>query len=206
MSAVETALRSKGSLAWAYAMMISLSATLFALQTSEVRADFTFISTQTYDFTFYGTNTINSAQNGSMTGQFITVIERENCCGNNLGYHITRVTGNASGLESVGIKNGYFDFQRNDSWFADYRYHDNYPTQIYFNLSIPVDGKTVYMDFRDGGASVNNGTTYFTSIGIPVALAAPEIDGSVVPRAAFVMIGLFWIFKSRQRRLRLAEA
>ena len=45
-----------------------------------------------------------------------------------------------------------------------------------------------------------------TSVATLRSVAVPEIDGSVVPRAAFVMMGLFWIFKSRQRRLRLAEA
>jgi hypothetical protein len=66
-------------------------------------------------------------------------------------------------------------------------------------------------------ASTGYGTSYVDSYSVytpfsgsavvtPSGIAVPEIDGSVVPRAAFVMIGLFWIFKSRQRRLRLAEA
>jgi hypothetical protein len=37
-------------------------------------------------------------------------------------------------------------------------------------------------------------------------IAAPEIDGSVAPKAAFVMMGLFWLIKSRQRKLVLAQA
>ncbi len=45
-----------------------------------------------------------------------------------------------------------------------------------------------------------------TPVVTPSGIAVPEIDGSVVPKATFVMMGLFWLFKSRQRRLRLAEA
>jgi hypothetical protein len=37
-------------------------------------------------------------------------------------------------------------------------------------------------------------------------IAAPEIDGSVAPKAAFVMMGLFWLIKSRHRKLVLAQA
>jgi hypothetical protein len=37
-------------------------------------------------------------------------------------------------------------------------------------------------------------------------IAVPEIDGSVAPKTAFVMMGLFWLMKSWQRKLVLAQA
>ena len=45
-----------------------------------------------------------------------------------------------------------------------------------------------------------------TSVVTPSSLAVPEIDGSVAPKAAFVMMGLFWLIKSRHRKLVLAQA
>ena len=204
MSAAETALRSKGSLAWAYAMMISLSATLFALQTSEVRAE-------TFDFSFSGTSSVGGGA-GSITGGVIT----------GSGGLITNISGTASGMSSVGL-NGYFSFSASDAYlhasspgvFNTY----TYTSSSSYQFSYLKSGDLIQIFFDKGGidsfsggprASFVNKNSPLRFSGTPVVtpsgIAVPEIDGSVVPRAAFVMIGLFWIFNSRQRRLRLAEA
>jgi hypothetical protein len=193
MSAAETALRSKGSLAWAYAMMISLSATLFALQASEVRAE-------TFDFTFSGTSSAGGGP-GRIIGGVIT----------GSGGVITNISGTASGMSSVFI-DGSFNYlgsnaRDNVNAFRTYFYNSSTDYSFFFGLGDP---NFQYMGFYSAFSDVSSlqGTTHFvgTSVVTSSSLAAPEIDGSVVPRAAFVMMGLFWIFKSRQRRLRLAEA
>ena len=187
MSAAETALRSKGSLAWAYAMMISLSATLFSLQTSEVRA-------QTFDFSFSGTH-INDYRYPA-----ISSITRGVIAGT--GGVITSISGFASGMSSTGLS-GNFSFSSSD-------FDPVYSGYYYTNSSDYIFDVSFKTGFDLSMRDVNNesvvGNYLGTSVVTPSSLAVPEIDGSVVPRAAFVMIGLFWIFKSRQRRLRLAEA
>ena len=205
MSAAETALRSKGSLAWAYAMMISLSATLLALQASDVRA-------QTYDFTFSGTSSVGGGA-GSITGGVIT----------GSGGLITNISGTASGMSSVGL-NGYFSFSASDAYlhasmpgvFNTYTYTSSSSYQFNYMKNDGLDfffdrGGTNSMSGAPNDTFVRDATGYNptflgSAVVTPSGIAVPEIDGSVVPKAAFVMMGLFWIFKSRQRRLRLAEA
>jgi hypothetical protein len=116
MSAAETALRSKGSLAWAYATMISLSATLFALQTSEVRAE-------TFDFSFSGTSSVGGGA-GGIIGGLIT----------GSGGIITSISGTASGISSVST-DGIFNYLGSDARFNNdgYRYYYyNSSTDYYF--------------------------------------------------------------------------
>ena len=191
MSAVETALRSKGSLAWAYAMMISLSATLFALQTSEVRA-------QTFDFSFSGTDGTFGYDNGFITGGVITVS----------GPVITSISGNASGLSSIGLNNGPFSFSGTIDSSSSYSYNNSsdFMFGVYINNIAQNDFTIANGTFYVSYVADMNNSFVGTSVATLRSVAVPEIDGSVVPRAAFVMMGLFWIFKSRRRRLRLAEA
>ena len=205
MSAVETALRSKGSLLWAYATIISVSVTLLALQVSDVRAE-------TFDFTFSGTSSAGGGP-GSILGGVIT----------GSGGIKTNISGTASGMSSLGF-NGYFSFSASDAYlhasspgiFNTYTYTSSSSYQFNYMkndfLSFFFDrGGTNSMCDCPNDTFVTDATGYKpTFLGSAVvtssSLAAPEIDGSVVPRAAFVMMGLFWIFKSRQRRLHLAEA
>ena len=187
MSAAETALRSRGSLAWAYAMIISLSATLFSLQTSEVRA-------QTFDFSFSGTHindyrypAISSITRGVITGS---------------GGFINSISGFASGMSSTGLS-GKFSFSSSDIDSSGSTYYYTNSSDYIFDVTFKTGPD---LSMRDVNNQTWVGGYQGTSVVTLRSVAVPEIDGSVVPRAAFVMIGLFWIFKSRQRRLRLAEA
>ena len=190
MSAAETALRSKGSLAWAYAMMISLSATLFSLQASEVSA-------QTYDFTFSGTYGSDTA---SITSGRITVDGIDK---------ITSISWVGTAFPGLlGPCPSFSACTYNSLTTSPNIYHYISSTNYDFNVAINgswqrfhLTSSGSYIDGIYSGAVGYTGTSDFS-----MNIAVPEIDGSVVPRAAFVMIGLFWIFKSRQRRLRLAEA
>ena len=189
MSAAGKALRSKVSRAWSCATVLMLAATLFAWQTNEVSAE-------TFDFTFSGT--FGSAT-GSITGGLITVDAINNS--------VTSVSGTAYGMSSV-FPDGRFTFS--SFYYVHYKYTYASSTNYEFDImSAAPDYQALYLSSGGAGSRRADGSVpYFagTSVVTPSGLAAPEIDGSVVPRAAFVMMGLFWIFKSRQRRLRLAEA
>ena len=120
-------------------------------------------------------------------------------------------------MSSVFITDGYFNYLGSNAGSdSDRTYFYNSSTDYDFYLALASPNSQsmgFYIDpfYGPGGAvssSLGSTTFYGTSVVTlrADAVAAPEIDGSVLPRAAFVMMGLFWIFKSRQRRLRLAEA
>ena len=194
----ERTFRPKVPRAWSCATVLMLAATLFALQTDEVSAE-------TYDFTFSGTSSAGGAA-GSILGGVIT----------GSGGIITSISGTASGMSSV-LTNGYFNYLGSDARFnlnsnKFYFYNTSSDYSFYLQLGGP-DYQKMTLDSRGGYSNVQSlptGTLIFSGNAVVTlrgaAVAAPEIDGSVVPRAAFVMMGLFWIFRSRQRRLRLAEA
>ena len=191
MSAAETALRSKGSLAWAYAMMISLSATLFSLQASDVRA-------QTYDFTFSGTYGSDTASitSGRIIVDGVNKITSISWVGTDFPY-------------LLGACPSFSDCTYNLLTPSPNSYH--YISSTNYDFTVAISGSWQRFHLTSSGSYIDSisypSVIYAGSAVVtPSALAAPEIDGSVVPRAAFVMMGLFWIFKSRQRRLRLAEA
>jgi hypothetical protein len=189
MSVAGKALRSQVSQAWSCATVLMLAATFFAWQTNEVSAE-------TFDFTFSG---IFGSATGSITGGLITVDAINNS--------VTSVSGTAYGMSSV-FPDGRFTFS--SFYGTSYSYTYVSSTNYEFNImSAAPEWQTLYLTDHGSASRRSDGSVpYFagTSVVTSSSLAAPEIDGSVVPRAAFVMMGLFWIFKSRQRRLRLAEA
>ena len=71
-----------------------------------------------------------------------------------------------------------------------------------YTFSLTWSGSGNYYTLSRGDPLPPTGIAISGPVG---SIAVPEIDGSVLPRAAFVTVGLFWLFKSRQRRLRLVE-